>query len=466
MSPNIALFLCFVGIVGLFFLDRDESVRNSKALWLPVIWLWIVGSRPVNEWFGIAPPAGVNTQLEGSPVDRLVFQLLLVAGIIVLIRRRSRTSAFLRRSGPILIYFAYCLLSILWSDFPDVAFKRWIKAIGDLVMVLIVVTDAEPAAALRRFLSRTAFVLLPPSIVLIRYFGELGRGYTPNGGPMNTGVTTNKNSLGVITLVLSLGALWRVLTLLPARGQPDRGRHLLAQGTLLAFGVAVLVLAQSATCEACFALGTVLILATHLPMIRRRAGAVHALVLMIMLAGGGTMLAGGEEVIVHALGRQTNLTGRTDIWAAVLPAVPNRVAGAGFESFWLPGPRLERVYSGLSRYMHVNEAHNGYIEVYLNLGWVGVSMIAIILISGYKRAVAAFRRDPAIGSLMLAYVAAAAIYSITEAGFRLLNPIWIFLLLAVVASGGIAAGAGGGAPEPVGKPASLQEFSNWPVPTP
>ncbi|MGH9454163.1 MAG: O-antigen ligase family protein [Terriglobia bacterium] len=452
MPPQIATAIFAVGIAGLFLLDRDKSVHTSKALWLPVTWLGIVGSRPVSGWLGIAPPAGLNTQLDGSPVDRLVFQLLLVAGIIVLIRRSSRTTAFLKASWPILLYFSYCLLSVLWSDFPDVSFKRWIKAIGDLVMVLVVVTDAEPAAALRRLLSRTGFVLLPASILLIKYFGDLGRGYTPDGMPMNTGVTTNKNMLGVITLVLCLGAFWRVQTLFRAKGEPGRDRHLLAQCILLAVGVAVLAMAQSATSLACFALGSALMLATQFPAIKRRPGAVHALVLMIILAGGLTMLLGGEAGVVHALGRKTNFTGRTEIWAAVLPAVPNRMVGAGFESFWI-GPWLARVYSGLSQYMHVNEAHNGYIEVYLNLGWVGVSLIAIILISGYRRAVAALRRDPAMGSLMLAYLAAAAVYSITEAGFRLLDPIWIFLLLAIVAAGGIASGVIGGAPEPPGAPA-------------
>jgi hypothetical protein len=459
MSPYIALFICIVGIGGLFFLDRDTSVRNSKALWLPVIWLWIVGSRPVSDWFGIAPTADVDVQLHGSPVDRFVFSVLLAAGIVVLIRRRSRTTAFLRASWPILIYFAFCLLSVLWSDFPFIAFKRWTKAIGDLVMVLIVVTDAEPAAALRRFLSRTGFVLLPPSILLIEYFPALGRAPFSAGRLMNTGVTTHKNWLGVIALVLSLGALWRVFTLLQARGLPNRGRHLLAQGTLLAFGVTVLVMAHSATSGACFALGAVLILATHLPAIRRRPGAVHVLLLMIMLAGGLTMLFGGEAAAVHTLGREMDPYGRTEIWAAVLPVVPNRLVGAGFESFWL-GPRLARIYQnglrcGLTPYLHLNEAHNGYIEVYLNLGWVGVGLIAIVLIGAYKRAVAAFRCDPVTGSLMLAYVAAAASYSITEAGFRLLDPIWIFLLLAVVAAGGIGASVGAGAPEHLR--ASLQE---------
>ena len=450
MSSSLALLVCVAGIAGLFFLDRDNSLQTSKALWLPVIWLWIVGSRPVSVWLGMNPATSDTAmQVEGSPFDAGIFGVLLAAGILVLISRRRQSGAYLKASWPVTVYFAYCLVSVLWSDFPDIAFKRWIKAIGDLVMVLVLLTDAEPVPALKRLFSRVGFILFPASVLLIRYYGDLGRGYDPDGRPMNTGVTTNKNTLGVITFIIALGALWAFLTFLRAKGQRDRGRHLLAQGILLAFGVAVLVLADSATSVACFALGAVLILATYLPWIRRRPGRVHALVLMILLVGGLTMLFGGQTGVVHALGRQTSLTGRTEIWAAVLPVVPSAFVGAGFESFWLPGPRLESVYSHLSQYMHVNEAHNGYIEVYLNLGWIGVGLIAIILISGYRGAVAAFRRNPTLGGLMLAYVAAAAIYSISEAGFRMLNPIWLFLLLAVVGSRGFASGKGGGTSQPL-----------------
>jgi hypothetical protein len=333
-------------------------------------------------------------------------------------------------------------LSVSWSDFAEVSFKRWIKSIGDLVMALIVITDAEPTEAFKRLISRLGFVLLPASILLIKYFPNLGRGYDPSGEPMNTGVTPNKNSLGVITLVLALGVVWHVLNLLRAKDRPNRGRHLIAQVTLLVFGVAVLAMAHSATSVACFVLGSGLMLATGLPMIRRRPAGVHVLVLGLFLVGGLTMFLNAQAGIVHALGRETNFTGRTEIWSAVIPVAPNAVVGAGFESFWL-GPRLDRVWSRLSQYMHVNEAHNGYLEVYLNLGWLGVGLIALILIKGYRSVVAAFRQDPAAGSLWLAYLFAAVFYSVTEAGFRLLNPIWIFLLLAVVAAGGVFRSVGG-----------------------
>lgn len=449
MSPHLATFVFATGILGLFVLDRDRTVRTSKALWLPVIWLWVVGSRSVSIWLGLS--SMTYSASEGSPFDAGVFAVLLAAGIIVLISRRRQTRACLKANWPILIYLAYCLLSVLWSDFPEIAFKRWTKAIGDLAMVFIVVTDPKPAAAIRRLLSRTGFVLLPVSVLLIKYFGDLGRAFDPWGSLAITGVTKDKNLLGVVTMVLSLGAVWRVLTLLRDRGQPNRGRHLLAQGTLLAFGVAVLVMAQSATSGACFVLGTGLMLATGLPFIGRRPAAVHALVLMIALAGGLTILVGGDADVVHAMGRGTDFTGRTAIWKTVIPMAPDPLVGAGFESFWL-GPRLERLWRAFPVF-RPNEAHNGYIEVYLNLGWVGVGLIVLILMNGYWRAVATFRRNPAIGGMLLAYVACAAIYSVTEAGFRLLNPIWVFLLLAVVAGRGIASGAGTRTPRAL-RPAS------------
>jgi exopolysaccharide production protein ExoQ len=429
MSGSLAISLCLVGIAGLFYLDRD-TFRTSKALWLPVIWFWIVGSRPVSFWLGGAQAANDPLLLDGSPTDRNVFLVLLVAGIIVLIRRRRSALAILKANGPILAFFAFGLLSVLWSSYPDITIKRWIKAIGDLVMVFVLATDANPNGALRRFLARTGFFLLPLSFFCIRYL-DIGRGFDPDGYAMNTGLTTNKNVLGVVTFVLSLGALWRILTLLRARSYPNRGRHLLAQVVLLAFGIALLSMAHSATSQVSFALGAVLMITTGLRRIRRSPAAVHAAVMALAAAAGIAILSGGMALLTHAVGRQENFTGRTEIWNAVFRGVDNPLVGAGFESFWL-GSRLQRVWSGLSQYMHVNEAHNGYLEEYLNLGWVGLALLAAILITGYGRAVKAFRYDYSTGGLMLALAVTPLVYNMTEAGFRMLNPMWISMLVAQV----------------------------------
>lgn len=445
MNPSLASLICACAIAGLFYLDRDHSLRTSRALWLPVIWIWIVGSRPVSAWLDVTP-TGANAQLDGSPVDAAVFGVLLAAAIGVLIRRGNRTRTVLAVNWPILTYFFYCLISVAWSYDPDIAFKRWIKAIGDLAMVLIITTEPQFRDALRRLFSRIGFLLFPASLLLIKYYGNLGRGYTPDGDPMNTGVSTNKNSLGVVLFLISLGTLWHILNLILAKSRPDRSRHLLAQGILLGFGIALLGIANSATSTACFILGSGIVLAARLRAIRSRPARVHTLCLAIAVMGGLTFLSGGEGGVAQALGRKSNLSGRTEIWKAVIPAAPNSLVGAGFESFWI-SPSVHKVRNSLSGWWHpedLNEAHNGYIEVYLQLGWIGVGLIALILIRGYRDAVAAFRKNWSIGSLMLAYIIAAAVYSITEAGFRMLDAMWIFLLLGVVSASGIAAGLFGG----------------------
>lgn len=381
-------------------------------------------------------------QLDGSPLDAAVFGVLEAVAIGVVIHRSKRTRTLLLANLPILIYFSYCLMSVTWSDHPDVALKRWIKAIGDLMMILVIVTDREPLSALRRLISRIGFVLLPASLLLIKYYPIVGRNYTPDGLLVNTGVTTNKNTLGVVLLVVSLGTLWHIVALIRAKGQPGRRRHLIAQITLLTFGVVLLKMTDSQTSVACFMLGAIVVLATGLNAVQRRPAGVHVLCVTIVLSGA-FMFYGGQAAIAHALGRQANLSGRTEIWAKLIPTVPNAILGAGFESYWI-SPDAKRFLASMTGWWHpevlISEAHNGYIEVYLNLGWVGVCSLVAILVGGYARAIKGFRRNASVGGLMLAYVIVSAAYSFTEAGFRMLSPMWIFLLLATVGSSGLIVG--------------------------
>ena len=342
MPPQIATVLFAIGIAGLFWLDRDRSARPSKALWLPIIWLSEAGSRSLAVWLDMGAPPEIPGQIpESSPLDQLFAGALMLLGAIVLIRRRRLVKGLLKASWPIALYFCFCLVSLLWSDFPGWGFKRWVRALGDLIMVLIVATDAQPAAALRRLFSRVGFVLLPASVLLINYYPQLGQGFDAFGAREYTGVTTNKNVLGNLVFVISLGALWQALILVRDRKEPHRARRLLAQCTLLAFGVKLLFTAHCATADACLVLGAGLMLATSLPLFRHRPAAVHVLVLAILLGGGLIELLGGRAAITEALGRKPDLTGRTEIWKVLIPMVPNSIGGAGFETFWV-GPRVEK----------------------------------------------------------------------------------------------------------------------------
>jgi len=443
MSPSIANLAYALGIAGLFLLNRDNSIRTSRALWLPVLYLWVLGSRPLAYWMnGGFRPGSIDQALTlDSPIDEAFFAALLVLGLYVLVQRGQRVFKFVGASGPVLLYFSYCFLSVLWSDSPSVSGKRWVKSIGDLVMILIVLTDRQPMAALSRLYSRTAIILFPLSMLFCKYYPDLGRAYDPyTGRQMFTGLTTDKNMLGVITYVLTLGVLWRVLSILRSDEKPrNRRRVLVAQGALFAAGIYLLIIADSVTSKVAFALGAGLMLVTSLKFMRRRAAAVHMLVLLLIGSASSMILLGGQDSAIQALGRNPTLTGRTVIWATLIPMEPNPVLGAGFESFWLNRDVREKLAVATGG-QDLNEAHDGYLEVYLELGWVGVGLIVLILVDGYRRSVAAFRRNPTWGSLLIAYIVSAMVYNVTEAGFRMMDPIWVFLLFAVAASGGISSG--------------------------
>src|SRR5260370_40090373 len=110
---------------------------------------------------------------------------------------------------------------------------------------------------------------------------------------------------------------------------------------------------------------------------------------------------------------------------------PSTMGSSGFEDFWV-GPRVARVYEMVGGVQMTNESHNGYVEVYLNLGWLGLGLIALILGQGYRKAVSALRRDRALGALLLVYVVTAVAFDSFDACFTLLSAERCFLLLSVV----------------------------------
>jgi exopolysaccharide production protein ExoQ len=421
MPPPLALFFTAVFVVFLFRRDLRERPPVTRALWIPLLWLLIIGSRAISEWIG----GGAIELTEGSPLDGAIYLLLQLAGLVVLLRRRISWSTFVSKNIWLVVFLGYAALSIFWSDYPFVSFKRWGKVLGHPIMVLIVATEPDPREALKVLLKRAAYVLVPFSITLIKWYADLGRGFDPfTGAAVNTGITTNKNTLGQDCLILGFFFAWHLLTTLRREKGRERSRELALSAMFLGMIGWLLYMAQSTTSTTTLAVGIFIVLFLGFRFVDKRQ--VGAYLVAGALLFGGAWIFGLSDSVINALGKDATMTGRTDLWEDVFRFKINPVIGAGFESFWL-GDRLKVLWA--KHWWRPNQAHNGYIETYLNLGWIGVILLTAWILSAFRKACRSLLVDWDWGRFRIAFVVIVVLVNFTEATFKALHPLWFMFYI-------------------------------------
>ncbi|MEA3275193.1 MAG: O-antigen ligase family protein [Pseudomonadota bacterium] len=430
MPSSIAALLTAAFVGALLLWDRRAYPQATSALWIPVLWMSTTASRYPTQWFSLgAPTSGIGNVAEGSPLDALFFFALIALGVLVLARRRVQLGRLVQNNPWLTAFVVYGLVSIIWSDFPFVSAKRWVKALGPPVMALIILTDPAPAPAFKVVMRRCAFLLLPASVLFIKYFPEYGRGWDAfTGQPFNNGVGLTKNDLGYQCMAFGLVFVWILLTANSATSMAIRRQEVLVSGGMLLVIAWLLNLANSATSVTTLLVGTGLMLILGTKIINRRYFAVYA-VFAIGLLATSEWLFGVYDAVIRGLGRDPSLTGRVDVWKDALNLQSNPILGAGFQSFWL-GHRLDLMWQ--TWWWQPIQAHNGYIETYLNLGYVGVLLLGCLLVSTFLRICRLLLTDFDWARFRLAMFVAVLAFNYTEAAFHGVHLIWaMFYIIAL-----------------------------------
>ena len=124
-----------------------------------------------------------------------------------------------------------------------------------------------------------------------------------------------------------------------------------------------------------------------------------------------------------------SLTTRTDMWPVLLGLQDSPLLGAGFSTFW-SGRRLVQIEQTFGSI--VIQAHNGYLETYLNGGLIGVGLLVILLCRSYRR----IREKLVLGTpdarLRFTMLFVAIVHNYTEATFYKLSLLWFMTVYAVM----------------------------------
>lgn len=390
-------------------------------------------SKPISTWLGWGFDA------EGSQVDQIFLIGLLSLGLIVLLRRKFDWSLAIRQNPWVALLICYMLASILWSDLPYTSFKRWIREVIAVIMAFVVLSERDPRQALLGIFSRTVYILIPFSPLVINYFPEYGRRYSRWTGAQEwTGVALQKNGLGRLCLIAVFFLIW---TLVKRWQEGDA-----SAGKLRTYADVIVLLitfwllkgppgGYSATAIASLAVGLTMFFG--LLRMKKFGWTLGAKTLMAMMAiiigyGVATPMVGGLSFgteISSTLGRDETLTGRTEVWENLIPVAMSRsVLGHGFGGFWTQASR--KAYD-------IGEAHNGYLEILLELGFVGIVGFSMFLLSCCRKAQKGLLHDFYWASLWICFLFMAVVHNISESSLNDLQShlTAVLLFLAVCLQG-------------------------------
>jgi O-antigen ligase len=298
------------------------------------------------------------------------------------------------------------------------------------MVVMVVLSDPRPSEAVRIVLRRVCYLLIPLSIALIKYYPNLGRGFSDWGGQEYTGVSTSKNMLGALCLVSGIFFFWDTITRWHQRSEALIRRVILVNIAFIGMTLWLLNLSESNTSTICLAMGCLVIVAVHSRFGRRHSGCLKVLapssfILYVILAQGFGMAGQLSE----AVGRSADMSDRTQIWQVLLSVPVNPLLGTGYQSFWL-GPRVQWVWARLGG-DNVLSAHNGYLQIYLDLGLIGLLLLCTFLIATYRKICKQLNSFAPLGSLGLGLWTLLLFYNVTEASFEVTLLFTSFLLVAI-----------------------------------
>jgi O-antigen ligase len=144
------------------------------------------------------------------------------------------------------------------------------------------------------------------------------------------------------------------------------------------------------------------------------------------------------EAILEATGRDMTLSDRTYLWKDLLDnAAKTRTFGVGFGAFWV-GPLGYELYpfpnwAKVTRTWRPREGHNGYIDVYVDLGLVGLVLMLLVILFAVLSTLDDLESRFEFGRLRVILLLSILINNFAESSFlNGTHALWFMFLLAGV----------------------------------
>lgn len=374
----------------------------------------------------VSPDAKAVSTNSYNPFDSInsLLQYAIYGVAIFLVVARAKTSILVAKSS-LLIWLLPILatLSFLWSDFPDESLRKGITTLQTSCFGVYFASRFTP----KQQLQILAWVFGIVAVVSL-LFGIAFRGAAIEAGA-NAGAFrgpfTQKNLLARIAV---LGAIVFLINAI----QSQHRRVILWGGFVL--NALLIILTTSKT--ALLLLLMIIFLLPFYKALRWKTTITIPITIIVVLVSSSLaiMILSNWEASLNAIGRDPSLSGRTGLWEASIEKILEHPwLGYGYQAFWREGGGAEEIW-GVEGYKPPH-AHNGFINMPLDLGLIGLSVFLLTLLVNYIRAIACLRSGKTlIGLWPIYYITFFFMYNHSENTIIEHNSIFWALLVSVALS--------------------------------
>jgi exopolysaccharide production protein ExoQ len=314
-----------------------------------------------------------------TPLERAAYWTCYLFTLSQVLIRPNQLLRTALRNPFVIAVVATVAASVAWSVDPETSLRRAF-ALSMWTLFGLYLASRYDTRALLRLLGIALGLLALMSIASVLLTPDYGLESGFDRGAWR-GVFVTKNTLGEMMLLAAV-----VFGLFAARKGPARVPAVF--GVLLAV---TLIFFAKATA----ALLIVGVLAITIPVVLafRKNNAAAAVVLCALLgvSAGASVAIADRDAVLSVLGKDATLTGRTVLWATVMERIEDQpLLGYGYGAFWeANGVQREQVRAAVG--WDTPHSHNGFLDMWLDVGLVGVLALLAAYVVALKRAWLALR---------------------------------------------------------------------------
>lgn len=413
----------------------STSAWSSADTWLAAIPLFFLVARGTFSIFAVStnvPGGGVYGSMLAGKADSgksyLVQVVTFYAIMCILCLRSYKTviaSFFENKLLVVLPLFA--ILTTAWSSVPSRSISYGIMALLNTAFALYLAKRYTRTQQLELFLGLGVLALIT-SVLIVAAYPAAGFDHKGNVAHAVQGIFGHKNHCAMVMLLLLTPAFY-----LKPRTKFQYGlRALYVTSTIL------LIIATTSR-TGWLLLAITLLFVPTIAILRRmkqKDRFVTAFILAAVISGVSIIGYLEASNIAVALGKDPTFTGRTEIWKAVMrPILKRPLIGYGYYAFWAK-ENPEALATAMSiGGTGLGNAENGVLQMWLEMGAIGLSILFLILADLTRMSLICFRLDSSdFNKWCMCMVFLGAIYGLV-AGDKFMHPHtieWTILALVYV----------------------------------